>query len=146
MSLRLAKREELEIFDKLDRQEHARRFINETGLKVHQSNFDDQKITYLCIENPQDVFCGYIILVKQVDTASIEFRRILIDQKQRGIGQVAISEMEIYCRKDMGVRLIWLDVYDDNELGIHVYEKLGYRRFKEEPVGERRLLFYKKTL
>ena len=146
VSLRLAKKEELEIFETLDRQEHARRFINKTGLKVHQTNFDDPDITYLSIENPHGVFCGYIILIEEVDTASIEFRRIIIDQNQRGIGQVTINEMEIYCRKEMGAHRIWLDVYDDNELGIHVYEKHGYKRFKEELVGERRLLFYEKAL
>jgi len=146
VSLRLAKREELNIFDELDRQTHARGFINETGLKIHKSNFNDEKITYLCIENPPNVFCGYFILVEDKDTESIEFRRILIDQNQRGIGQVAITRMEIYCREETNARRIWLDVYEDNELGIHIYEKLGYTQFKRESVGERQLLFYEKAL
>lgn len=145
-SLRSASREELEVFDALDRQEHACKFINETGLRTHQKNYDDPRITYLSIENDDGVFSGYFILVKEEDTASVEFRRILVDKNTRGVGQAAIAEMENYCRQALGAQRIWLDVYEDNARGMHIYEKLGYTRFKQEAVGERQLLFYEKAL
>lgn len=146
ISLRPSKREELEIFDEMDRQDHARNFVIQTGLGTHQKYFIDPKITYLSIENSNGEFCGYFILVLEPDTESVEFRRILIDHKKRGIGQAAISEMESYCKNEFNVKRIWLDVYEDNEIGIHIYEKMGYERFNEKLVEGRKLYFYEKAL
>ena len=146
ISLRRSKREELETFDEMDRQDHARNFVIQTGIESHQEYFDDPGITYLSIENANAEFCGYFILVPEPDNDSAEFRRILVDGRKRGIGQAAISEMESYCKNEFGVNRIWLDVYEDNEIGIHVYEKLGYRRFGEECVDGRKLYLYEKAL
>ena len=54
--------------------------------------------------------------------------------------------MERYCKTVLGVDRIWLDVFEDNEIGIYIYEKLGYKRLKEETVTGRRLFFYEKPL
>ena len=144
--LRPSNKNELAIFDGMDRQDHARSFVIQTGIEVHQKNFFDPRTFYLSIENCSAEFCGYFILVLDPDTESVEFRRILIDQKQRGIGQTAIVEMENYCKNELGVKRIWLDVYEDNAIGIHIYEKMGYARFKEERAEGRRLYLYEKAL
>ena len=145
-SLRLSTKEELEIFDEMDRQNHAVNFVTQTGIEVHQKYYDDPDITYLSIVSSRGELSGYFVLVSEPDTASVEFRRILIDQDKRGLGQTAIVEMENYCRREFGVNRIWLDVYEDNAIGRHVYEKLGYQQFKEEPEAGRKLLFYEKAL
>ena len=144
--LRPSESKELEVFDELDRQAHARNFIIQTGLESHQKNFLNPKITYLSIENSSGELCGYFVLVVEPDTKSVEFRRILIDHKKRGIGQAAISKMESYCKNEFHVRRIWLDVFEDNEIGMHIYEKMGYKRFKAEVVEGRKLFFYEKAL
>ena len=146
ISLRPSKREELEIFDEMDRQDHARNFVIQTGIEAHQRYFSDSGISYLSIINSSGEFCGYFILVLEPDTESVEFRRILIDQKKRGIGQAAIAEMESYCKTEFNVKRIWLDVYEDNEIGMHIYEKMGYERFKKKLVEGRKLYFYEKAL
>ena len=146
ISLQPSKREELEKFDAMDRQGHAREYVLQTGIETHRQYFDDPCITYLSIKNEGGEFCGYFILVLEPDTGSVEFRRILIDQHRRGIGQPAISEMEKYCKNVLAVERIWLDVFDDNEIGIYIYEKMGYQRFKEEWIDGRRLYFYEKII
>ena len=130
----------------MDRQDHASNFVTQAGIEAHQKYYDDPNINYLSIENSRGEFSGYFVLVVEPDTASVEFRRILIDENKRGVGQVAIIEMENYCRKKFGVKRIWLDVYEDNAIGRHVYEKLGYQQFKEELEEGRKLLFYEKAL
>ena len=145
-SLRSSTREELVIFDEMDRQDHASNFVIQAGIETHQKYYDDPNITYLSIENSRGEFSGYFVLVVEPDTASVEFRRILIDENKRGVGQIAIIEMENYCRKEFGVKRIWLDVYENNAIGRHVYEKLGYQQFKEELEEGRKLLFYEKAL
>jgi len=136
----------LEIFDRLDRQSHAENFVARTGLKMHQKYFHDPNVNYLSIENDKGELAGYFILVVEPLNQSVEFRRILIDHDNLGIGQTAISEMEIYCKDNFNVERIWLDVYEDNVIGKHIYEKFGYIKFKEQPEGERVLQFYEKTL
>lgn len=145
-TLRLSTREELVIFDEMDRQGHASKFVTQTGIETHQKYYDDPNITYLSIVNSRGEFSGYFVLVVEPDAASVEFRRILIDENKRGVGQIAITEMENYCKKEFSVKRIWLDVYEDNARGRHVYEKLGYQQFKEEFEEGRKLLFYEKAL
>ena len=146
ISLRRSEREELETFDEMDRQAHASKFVIQTGIDTHRSNFNDPRIHYLSVENGGGEFCGYFILALEPENESVEFRRILIDGQKRGIGQAAIIEMERYCENEFGVNRIWLDVYADNAVGIHVYEKLGYTRFGEERVDGRKLYLYEKAL
>lgn len=130
----------------MDRQDHASDFVTQTGIETHQKYFGEPGITYLSIENSSGELAGYFVLVVEADMESVEFRRILIDQNKRGMGQTAITVMENYCRKEFSVNRIWLDVYEDNAIGRHIYEKLGYQQFNQELEGGRKLLFYEKAL
>ena len=51
--------------------------------------------------------------------------------------------MEDYCRRVFNVPRIWLDVYDDNEVGKHIYQKLGYSQFQSEILSGRTLHFFR---
>ena len=137
---------ELQVFVEMEQQSHAKRFINSDGLETHQKNFADRNIIYLSIENNDGELAGYFILASNPGDKLVEFRRVLIDQSHRGLGQLAITAMEIFCRDELGCDRIWLDVYEDNAKGRHIYEKLGYRRFKEGSYQDRKLLYYHKDL
>lgn len=146
IKLRESKQAELETFMKMEQQSHAKAFINGADLVTHQRNFKDRNIVYLSIISKNGDLAGYFILALASTKKEIEFRRILIDQHHRGIGQVAITKMETYCREKLAYKNIWLDVYVENLKGIHIYEKLGYKRFREEIYNGRKLLFYQKAL
>lgn len=130
----------------MERQAHAQAFVNSSSVETHRRNFADKNIVYLSIENEVGRLAGYFILALEADRKTVEFRRVLIDEDERGIGQEAIMEMELYCKKQLGADRIWLDVYEDNQKGKHVYEKLGYKRFKEGKSGDRVLFYYEKSL
>jgi len=144
--LRKSEADELQVFVEMEQQSHAKKFINGDGLETHRNNFTDSNITYLSIENSSGELAGYFILASIPGDKLVEFRRVLIDQDHRGIGQLAITEMEGYCRDELGCDRIWLDVYEDNAKGRHIYEKLGYRRFREGSYQGRKLLYYHKDL
>ena len=144
--LRPSTKSELATFDQLDRQNHAVNFVARTGLKLHETYFDDPNIRYLSIENSMGELSGYFILVVEALNQSVEFRRVLIDHNNLGICQTAITEMEKYCKNNLKAKRIWLDVYQDNAIGKHIYEKFGYTKFKQQAEGERVLQFYEKTL
>jgi len=146
VSIRLSARDELDAFVRMERQPHAISFINVNELAEHQIDFENPKLVYLSIVNIRSELSGYFLLALEHDTNSVEFRRILIDQHQRGIGQLAITEMEAYCRNVLHCERVWLDVYADNKIGIHIYEKLGYTPFRDEIIKGRKLICYEKAL
>ena len=143
ISLRLTGFEQLGAIAEMETQPHARNFVHSCSLEKHQLQFADPNITYLNIESNGEL-AGYFILVKETATESVEFGRIVILESYRGIGQESIQQMEFFCRKKLNAKRIWLDVYEDNHRGMHIYEKLGYKRFKEKQSGERKLFFYEK--
>ena len=144
--LRQSRFDELSLFCDMAAQPHASNFVLQTSLQEHQTNFEREDFTYLTIELSSGETAGHFILVFEPQNNAVEFGRICIDRKHRGIGQQAIGLMENYCRKQFKCESIWLDVFEDNPRGIHIYEKLGYQKFKQETFRERQLLFYRKTL
>ena len=54
--------------------------------------------------------------------------------------------MEDFCRDTLECNRVWLDVFDFNPRGMHVYRKLGYRLLGEENFEGRRLLAFDKIL
>ena len=137
--------DELAYLQKMETQPHARGFINATSLTVHRTQHADPTIIYLSIIDNTELV-GYFILALEANNTDVEFRRIVIDANQRGIGQRAILLMEAYCRDTLQQQRIWLDVYEDNSRGIHIYEKLGYRYDHSIRVDDRTLRFYSKDI
>lgn len=129
----------------MEKQAHARSSINGADLLAHQRDFKDRDIIYLSIENNGDL-AGFFILALSHVKKEVECRRVLIEQHHRGIGQLAIIKMENYCSEVLCLNTIWLDVYEDNVKGIHIYEKLGYKIIKQDKYKGRNLLYYQKTL
>ncbi|MEM7565261.1 MAG: GNAT family protein [Pseudomonadota bacterium] len=136
--------ENLKLFSSWEADEDTSPYILPTTLDQHYSNFSRPDITYLTIsraENP----VGYFILALEPGGKSIEFRRIVIAEKGQGIAQSAIPLMENYCRETSQTARIWLDVFEFNLRGIHLYEKLGYQRFDQREFEGKWLFFYEKT-
>ena len=129
----------------MERGADTAQYILPTSLQQHQENFSRADIIYLSITH-LDEFVGYFILAPESNSDSVEFRRIVVARKGKGIGQQAIPVMENFCHQTLNCNRIWLDVYDFNSRGIHLYEKLGYRRFSQGDFEGKRLFFYEKLL
>ena len=89
---------------------------------------------------------GFLILSVDTDSKSIEFRRIVVASKGRGTGQSAIKKMEHYCKHNFNCDRIWLDVFEFNERGQHIYKKMGYKQFKSGEYNGKTLLYFEKGL
>jgi RimJ/RimL family protein N-acetyltransferase len=146
ITLRPAGYPELDRFCELDLQPHAVNFVTGGSLEVHQRDFVRDDTYYLSIIDADNGLLGYFLLFLENQGKTVQFHRIVIDQDARGVGQWAIAQMQTFCRHQLGATDIWLDVFDDNPRGIHIYEKLGFHRFKSEPYDHRILHFYRKVL
>jgi len=71
---------------------------------------------------------GYALIHLGDKSHVFELRRIAITQKHRGYGREAMVALIHYAFSVWGANRVWLDVYPDNEVGIHLYESLGMHR------------------
>jgi len=111
----------------------------------HLAEYNRSDIVYLSIYDNHQL-AGFFILALDPDNNSVEFRRIVVACKDRGTGQQAISQMETYCREHLKRNRVWLDVFDFNQRGQHVYAKLGYKFFDQKDFHGKTLLCYQKSI
>ena len=135
---------EIAALAELEIQSHARAFVDPMSPEEHEVLSVREDVQYLTIATSELPLAGYFILVHEVENNAVEFRRVVVDARARGIGQQAIRSMERYSLERFGPNRIWLDVYDENERGKHIYAKLGYVRFDTQPRLGRELHFYQK--
>lgn len=137
--------EELDLFVQMEIDDDTSPFIIPYSFKKHQQSYSQSEIRYLTIYF-QNKICGYFILAFDIDEKSIEFRRIVVSEKGKGIGQETMLQMHNYCKTVLNKTRVWLDVFEHNKRGRHIYEKLGYVHFKSEPCDNHTLHFYEITL
>lgn len=140
-----ATHDDLSLFAIMEQEAGTSEFINSYSVAEHHSKFEEPQIIYLRITSA-GVIAGFFILALEPDGRSVEFRRIVVSDKGKGIGQTAIKQMETFCRDELGRSRIWLDVLEGNHRGRHIYEKLGYKRFGEQDSMGKQLLLYEKTV
>lgn len=85
--------------------------------EVHFKIIIDQKIV------------GFIILAGlESRHQALEFRRIVIAKKGKGLGRKAIQWIKKYAFETLGFHRLWLDVFDFNDPAQHLYTSEGFTR------------------
>jgi len=56
----------------------------------------------------------------------LEFRRFTIMEKGQGFGREALKLLKQFCFEKLKFHRLWLDVFDDNEVAIKLYESEGF--------------------
>lgn len=142
ITLEKAKRTDLASFVEMEQAEDTRAFILPSSLSIHEAQFRETDIEYLSIYHRRSLV-GFVILAYKVPNEA-ELRRIVVSRKGQGIGQAAIRAVEILCREQLKIQRIWLDVFQANQRGRYIYEKMGYTPFKSSPSPKGTLLFLEK--
>ena len=146
VTVRKSKLGELHEFAKMNEQSHVANHLNIKSLEAHQVEYENDNVIFLGILFNFNQLAGYIILVKEDNTQNAQIKRVLVDERHLGVGQKAIVAMENYCITELKIEKIWLDVFKSNNRAIHIYEKLGYKVFKEDEEDSRAVFFYEKML
>lgn len=145
IEVRDARTDDLPYFHAMDGERDTRDHITRYTLEEHRREFGRDDVVYLAILADARL-AGYFILVLEADSDCVEFRRIVVAEKGKGTGQAAILAMEAYCVECLRRERIWLDVFETNPRGLHVYQKLGYRQFDSDELDGRKLLLLEKRL
>jgi len=136
---------ELDTICELEQDAETSPYILPTTRAQHETNMARADFVYLSICRDEG-FAGYFILVLEADGRSVELRRIVIAEKGAGTGKQAMLRVEAWCREQLGRSRIWLDVFDFNERGMHIYPRLGYRYIGRQDLDGSQLLFFEKHL
>lgn len=137
--------DDLKLFSNWEKLDGIKEFICSYSLERHQKEFEKEEVIYLkIIFNTNPV--GFVLLKIEDDNQSVEFRRIVLIERGKEIGQLVLNDVESYCLNKIKRKRIWLDVFEINKKGIHIYEKHGYQRIKEINIEGKQAYVYEKLL
>ena len=71
---------------------------------------------------------GYALIRLNFKSHIFEVRRIAITDKGKGYGRESMIGLIEYAFEETETNRLWLDVYPDNTIGLHLYESLGMHR------------------
>jgi len=140
-----ASTQDLSTFIEMESASDTSEFIMSYSREQHQIEMTNSNVIYLSIM-VKDGISGFIILSTDNDFRDVEFRRIVVAPKGQGVGQLAIKAMEQYCAAILKANRIWLDVFETNNRGQHIYQKLGYKIFRSDKVKGDTLLYMEKII
>jgi len=93
-----------------------RTFVGAWTREQHRAAFKTEDSSHLVIESADGKQVGYVILAGLTDiNKSVEFRRIVVTEKNRGYGKQALREIKKLAFEDLKVHRLWLDVKEHNK-------------------------------
>ncbi len=119
---------DLDYVMKMERAGENAAFIRQWSIKQHQSSIPDENIAHLIVQKTSDSqVIGYIILVglKNPDK-SIEFKRIVIKEKNEGFGRESLQLVKETAFENLGAHRLWLEVMEHNHRAIQLYKSEGF--------------------
>jgi ribosomal protein S18 acetylase RimI-like enzyme len=138
-------KEDLKLFSDWENLDGIREFICPYSIERHKEEFEKDEVIYFKI-NFYSKPVGFALLKLEDDKRSVEFRRIVIVERGKGIGQKVLNDIEKNCINKLKRNRIWLDVFEINKRGIHIYEKHGYQKIDEIDIEDKRAFVYEKLL
>ncbi len=119
-----------------------RSFIHADNLHEHEQMHNDSDILHLAIL-AEGKINGFVLL-GGLDNQHrhIEFRRIVVKDKGKGIGRAAIEKVIDFCFDDLSCDMLWLDVFESNARARHIYRSLGFQeeKYQDDPAQDKKLI------
>lgn len=128
IKLELTNKRDIELIIKFENQNSQ--FVHSYTKEKHLEYINGENCFHFSIRKIEDnKLIGHLIGFGKLDTnKSFEFRRISIAEKGKGYGREAIQLLKQLCFEQLKYHRLWLDVYDDNERAIHLYESEGFKK------------------
>jgi len=110
-------------FEKLNAQ-----YVHQYSKDKHITLLNDNDCLHLSIKRlDNNELIGHMIIFGLSNHNKVlEFRRLTINEKGLGFGRDAIRLLKKLCFEKLAFHRLWLDVYDDNDKAISLYESEGF--------------------
>jgi len=126
--LRNTTKDDLDFVFNTEQETENRIFVSAWTREQHLSALASEDLAHLVIEETNDGRrVGYIILAGLADeNQSIEFRRIVVTEKNKGYGREALRLVKQLAFEQLNAHRLWLDVKEQNVRARHVYESESF--------------------
>jgi len=122
-----ATEEEIPKIIDMENSEENRNFVFQGSYEEHLAEIKSEDKLLLSIkEKNSGEMIGFSLSVINNKANSFEFRRIVIDKKGLGYGKEFIEGLLRYCFISLNMNRFWLDVFEDNIVGIKLYTNFGF--------------------
>ncbi len=102
-------------------------FIRQWSEDQHLASLKNDHYGHYIIENSNNDFLGYVILTGLDNPdQSIEFKRIVINNKSQGIGKKAVQLIKQLAFNTLHAHRLWLEVMTTNQRACAVYQSHGF--------------------
>ena len=105
-----------------------KQFVSQYPKDKHIALLEDKDCLHLSIKRlDNDKLIGHMIIFGLCNINKVlEFRRITINEKGLGFGREAVVLLKQLCFEKLKFHRLWLDVFDDNDRAIKLYESEGF--------------------
>lgn len=105
------------------------RYVCSYSAEKHKQIIESENDLHLSIRRlDNNKLIGHMLCFGSDDPNKIlEFRRFTIMEKGQGYGREALQLLKKLCFEKLKFHRLWLDVFDDNELAIKLYESEGFK-------------------
>ena len=119
---------DLDYVMKRERSDENAPFIRHWSIQQPQPAILDDSVAHLIFENSSNNKpIGYIILVGlENPDKSIEFKRIVIEEKNNGFGRESVQLIKRIAFENLDAHRLWLEVMEHNERAIRLYQSEGF--------------------
>lgn len=125
--LRPTKDVDLNFVLEVEKAKENNQFIIPYTFERHQQAITSNKEEHLVIiDKDQEEKVGFVLLGKDEQNKSLEFRRMVVNPKGKGIGRQCLQMIKKYCFEHLKYHRLWLDVFDFNHRAIHLYRSEGF--------------------
>lgn len=118
---------DLEFILQLENNPENIKFINSWPKQRHREAFRNDDVFHgivMCQDHP----AGFFILAGlESSNKSIEFLRVVIAEKEKGLGRKVLKAVKKYCFEDLKSHRLWLDVKSFNERAKYLYQSEGFQ-------------------
>jgi diamine N-acetyltransferase len=126
VELRQTTPDDLEFVMAAEADPEASSYVTVDSREQHEATIADPNQEHLIVSEGAEPL-GHIVLRGLEDRHRvIEVRRIVIAEKGRGVGPVALRLAVDRCFREHGAHRVWLDVIPHNERALRVYRSLGF--------------------
>ncbi|MCM3431981.1 GNAT family N-acetyltransferase [Brevibacillus invocatus] len=119
---------DLDFVIRVESKEENIKFIIPWQRGKHESAINNEDIAHIIIEDKETNYpLGFMIIAGlQNPNQSIEFMRIVITEKGKGVGREALKLIKKWVFEELNANRLWLDVKANNDRAKSVYELEGF--------------------
>lgn len=129
IKLRETEDSDLDFVIKLERKPENSKNVFQWSKDEHREIINGNDTLHLIIEDQQNNKVGYAIIAGlKSKNKSLELRRVVIGEKNRGYGTEFLSLIKDYTFKDLNFHKIWLDFFESNQRVESLYKRSGFKR------------------